>query len=365
MSVRKRPDGTYRVRWREYPGAPEKSRHFSRKLDADTFETQIRHTKLTGSYIDPSAGKVLMDAYALQWAASRPWRPSTRDRMTSILKTHVVATFGKRELRSILPSDVQSWVGSMSANDLAPATVEGNYRVLAALMRSAVLDRLISESPCRSIRLPRRSVSTGALTPLTTLQVRAVAAAMPERLSALVLVSAGLGLRQGEACGLTMDRVDFLRRKVTIDQQLTNSAGVPPHLAPPKTPASVRSIALPDSVGAVLAEHIRVFGSGDLGLLFTTPGGGPLRRGRWAREFAKATGVVGVVATSHDLRHHAASLLIASGCSVKAVQHFLGHATAAETLDTYGHLWPDDEDRIRASIDAAMATASLVLSVAR
>ena len=49
-------------------------------------------------------------------------------------------------------------------------------------------------------------------------------------------------------------------------------------------------------------------------------------------------------ATSHDLRHHAASLLISKGCSVKAVQSFLGHATAVETLDTYGHLWPDDDD---------------------
>lgn len=47
-----------------------------------------------------------------------------------------------------------------------------------------------------------------------------------------------------------------------------------------------------------------------------------------------------------------ASLLIASGYSVKAVQSFLGHKDASETLDTYGHLWPGDEDRLRAAIDA-------------
>lgn len=46
-------------------------------------------------------------------------------------------------------------------------------------------------------------------------------------------------------------------------------------------------------------------------------------------------------------------MLIAAGCSVKAVQHYLGHATAKETLDTYGHLWPNDEDRIRGAIDQA------------
>jgi integrase len=38
---------------------------------------------------------------------------------------------------------------------------------------------------------------------------------------------------------------------------------------------------------------------------------------------------------------------------VKAVQRYLGHATAAETLDTYGHLWPDDDELIRAAVDAA------------
>jgi integrase len=60
---------------------------------------------------------------------------------------------------------------------------------------------------------------------------------------------------------------------------------------------------------------------------------------------------VGISASSHDLRHHCASMLIASGCSVKAVQSFLGHKNASETLDTYGHVWPGGEDRIRAAID--------------
>lgn len=56
--------------------------------------------------------------------------------------------------------------------------------------------------------------------------------------------------------------------------------------------------------------------------------------------------------TFHDLRHHYASLLIRDGASVKVVQSRLGHATAAETLNTYAHLWPDEEDRTRTAIDA-------------
>ena len=53
----------------------------------------------------------------------------------------------------------------------------------------------------------------------------------------------------------------------------------------------------------------------------------------------------------HDLRHYFASLLIRHGESVKTVQSRLGHATAAETLDAYSHLWPDSDDRTRDAID--------------
>jgi integrase len=60
----------------------------------------------------------------------------------------------------------------------------------------------------------------------------------------------------------------------------------------------------------------------------------------------------------HDLRHFYASLLIRHGESVKVVHARLGHATAAETLDTYSHLWPDSDDTTRAAVDSAFAKIS-------
>jgi len=63
-------------------------------------------------------------------------------------------------------------------------------------------------------------------------------------------------------------------------------------------------------------------------------------------------------ATPHDLRHYYASLLIRSGASVKVVQSRLGHASAKTTLDTYGHLFPDEEDRTRAAVDDELARAA-------
>ena len=59
----------------------------------------------------------------------------------------------------------------------------------------------------------------------------------------------------------------------------------------------------------------------------------------------------------HDLRHFYASALIAANLNPKAVQTRLGHATIAETMDTYGHLFPDSEELGRTAVGSALATA--------
>jgi integrase len=77
-----------------------------------------------------------------------------------------------------------------------------------------------------------------------------------------------------------------------------------------------------------------------------------LRRGHLDRAAALA-GLKGRV--PHELRHTAASLAIASGANVKAVQSMLGHASAAMTLDRYGHLFGDELDALADRMDAARA----------
>ena len=66
-----------------------------------------------------------------------------------------------------------------------------------------------------------------------------------------------------------------------------------------------------------------------------------------------AVRAVGLPATLrfYDLRHTAASLLIRQGASIKAVQKQLGHATASITLDTYGHLFPDELDALATRLE--------------
>jgi integrase len=113
----------------------------------------------------------------------------------------------------------------------------------------------------------------------------------------------------------------------------------------PKTHQS-RSVPLPGPLTDRIAAITRLKGPEDL--IFTAPEGGVLRLGNWrARVFepdCRSAGLDGV--SPHDLRHTAASLAIAAGANVKAVQRMLGHASAAMTLDVYAGLFGDDLDAV-------------------
>jgi integrase len=92
-------------------------------------------------------------------------------------------------------------------------------------MRAAVTDRIIASSPCVGVKLPE--IVRERIIPLELAQVQALSGAMPERYGALVILGAGTGLRQSEAFGLTVDRIDFPRRVLTVDRQLVTVKGPP------------------------------------------------------------------------------------------------------------------------------------------
>lgn len=350
--VEKRGPGRWRARYRG-PDGRERSKTFQRKLDADRWLASIEGDKVRGTWVDPAAGRQLVRDYIEAWSSAQVWRESTRQQVGSHLRNHVLPAFGDRPLAAVRPSEVQAFVRALS-DKLAPATVEVVYRYLVAIFRAAEQDRLIAHSPCVGVKLPK--IERRVVEPLEVEQVQALAGAMPARYRALVTLAAGTGLRQGEAFGLTVDRVDFLRRRLTVDRQLVLVGGRGPEHGPPKTQASYRTVPVPDVVLGSLSAHLAEIGAGAGGLVFTADDGEPIRRTRFSEVWRPAVARAGLPEGTrfHDLRHFYASLLIRHGESVKVVQARLGHASAAETLDTYSHLWPDSEDRTRAAVDAVL-----------
>ena len=345
------------MRWRARYVDDEGREHtkaFARKVDAQKWLDGFTAAVVTGQYVDPKAGQITFRDYAERWRKMQVQRPSSRAHVETMLRRHAYPTLGDRRLSSILPSDVQAWVKSL---EMAPATVGVVHGIVSTIMKSAIRDRRIVANPCDGTKLPK--VQRPQIVPLTTEQVSAVRDALPVELRALVTLAAGTGMRQGECFGLTVDRVRFLERTLTVDRQLVTLAGKPPEFGPPKTNASNRTIPLPQVVVDALAAHLAVFPVGPDGLVFTLSGK-PITRQAFGHKWRAAVEAAGLPDGTgfHALRHYYASLLIRHGESVKTVQARLGHASAVETLDTYSHLWPDSDDRTRDAIDSVLGEST-------
>jgi integrase len=353
-SIAKRPDGTYRPRYRDENGK-EHARHFKRKVDAQRWLDSITASMVRGDYVDPKLGQVTLASYVATWLPAQPLRDSSRRAYDSYLRNHILPALGHARLSAVTRTQVLAFRREVEGK-LSPGTARQVMTILAGIYGDAVADGLLAKSPCRDTVPPR--AHREKIVPLTAEQVEALIEAAPERYRALVVLGAGCGLRLGEALGLKVRRVRFLERELDVVEQLTLVPGAPPKMGPPKTRGSVRTVPLAEVVADALAEHLAMFPAGPDDLIFRSRTGGPI----WSNTFnssvwqplRKRADLPN--ARFHDLRHFTASALIRYGESVKTVAAVLGHADETETLRTYSHLWPDADTRTRAAIAAAFAS---------
>jgi integrase len=358
--LRKLPSGHYQASYK-HEGVRHTGPHtFEFKADADTYLAGVQTKIRSGEWIDPNEGKVLFRVYAEQWRSSQVHRDSTAAQIETHLRNHVYPVVGERAMVSIRSSDIQALVKQLSVGGdgrkaLSPATVQVIYTWVSTIFTAAVNDRIISATPC--IKIKRPSVDKKRIEPASVETIWKLINAVPDRYRALVALGAGTGVRISEALGLTNDRVDWLRRTVTIDRQLLRIGAASSTVFGEVKDKNNRPrlIPLPDLVVEELSTHVRQFGLGPEGLIFTGPKGGPIRRSTFSDVWRNAADPLGFSKGEgfHQLRHFYASLLIESGQSVKTIQDRLGHHSAVITLDVYGHLWPEGEDLTRAAVDKA------------
>lgn len=339
------------------PEGRERTQAFERKQDAERFLTSVAADVLRGTYIDPLGGRVTFRAFAEAWLAAQTFTETTREATELRLRVHASSHFGDHELRSIRPSVIQAWVRQLQDN-LAPTYVRVVFANVSAVFNAAVDDGLIAANPCRaaSVRLPKRD--NRKVEPWPVEQVQAVIAALPERYRATAIAAAGCGLRQGEVFGLRVVDVDFLRRRLHVQQQV-KIVHSRLELDRPKG-GKVRTVPLPDAVAEAIAEHLRRYPAGDDGLVFTTREHKPINRNHfnryvWRPALATAGVEEGKGNGMHALRHFYASVLIDAGESVRVVADFLGHADPGFTLRVYAHLLPASEDRARRVVGDLLA----------
>jgi hypothetical protein len=137
-SIKKRPDGQWRARYRDGAGK-EHAKHFRRRTDAQQWLDQETTKQQTGSWVAPRAAKVTVEDWCKRWLAGYGTRKPSTVRMAEAHIAKIVAAFGSRRLDSLRPSDVKSWLVKLQTEH-APSYVYALHARLAQVLADAVHD---------------------------------------------------------------------------------------------------------------------------------------------------------------------------------------------------------------------------------
>jgi len=252
---------------------------------------------------------------------------------------------------------VQAWVRWLSdEKELAPRTVRESFRIFSSILREAVEQHLISESPSRGVNLPRVRDSERLF--LSTDEVRTLASTIDPRFEGFVYAGAYLGLRWAEMGGLLRKNLDLLERRIKVVGSLERFRGGNRYVEDTKSTASRRVVPVPLFLVEILTQHLTRVPVSDW--VFPAPKGGHLSySGFRSRFWVPAVERVGLGnVTPHALRHTAAAIMIDQGADPLQVQRRLGHKDISTTLRIYGHLFPERDEELTQRLDRAYRRAA-------
>lgn len=355
-SVDRRPNGTYRVRWREYPGGPQRTRTYKRKAQADKHADKVAGELVSGTYVDPDAGRERFVDWLDAWADAQDWKPTTRETWPTI-RTRLVDAWGDRPLASIGTLTMQTLQRELG-DGLARQTVVVTMAKARAALRAAYTNGRIPRDPTIGLQPPKargddRDRRVGPDEVPTRDEALRILAAAPARYRAAIAL--GLtGLRIGEVLGLTADRIALDTRQVTVDRQAQRIGGATVLTSPKSEKA--RTITVPGLVAVELRRHLRTYGSD--GLLWPAGDGAPMRsQNLYVSGWRPALVTAGLEPDRfrfHSLRHFCASTLLAEGAPITAVAGHLGDIVPT-VVKTYAHWLRDDRDVPAEVLDRVLA----------
>ncbi|MGH9039670.1 MAG: tyrosine-type recombinase/integrase [Acidimicrobiia bacterium] len=292
-----------------------------------------------------------MGQYGRQWLSRRPdLRPRTKELYEGLLRLHIFPALGELEIGMVTTQVVRVWRAQMLA---APkpgiSTTEKCYRLLRAILNTAVQDEAIAKNPCT---IKGAGTERPAERPtLTVPQVYALAGAIAPEFRALVLTGTFCGLRLGELLALRRRHIDLLHGRLTVAEQAQELRDGTVWFGPPKTEAGRRTVAVPPHVLPELETHLDTYvGTGPDALLFAGAHGEPVLRMRFYRAWRKAAQAAGFPGVRpHDLRHTRNTLAAATGASTRELMARHGHASPRAAL-IYQHATEDRDGALAKAI---------------
>ena len=385
-SIRQRSDGTWEARFvvGHDPGTGKpirKSVYAKTQKEVRQKLAQAVAAVDNSDYFEPSKMTLAqwLDVWAAEYMGDK--RYSTKKTYKANIETHIKPAIGAVKLSQLAPHVIQKFYNSLLTSGckvqkrdksgniikedgkpvyesapMSAKTVRNIHGTLTKALSTAVDIGYLRINPADRVTLPR--VEKKELAPLTDEQVKDfLRESSNDDLEIILKVILFTGLRESEALGLTWDNIDFKAGTLKVCKQLQKRriADGGATLAPTKNGKSRTLKPAPFVMGLLdrqyreqAAQRLR---SGEIwqgwqtaeerktALVFTTPDGKSISQTSLRYHFKKVVEEIGVPSCRvHDLRHTFAVLSLQNGDDIKTVQGNLGHATAAFTLDVYGHV---------------------------
>lgn len=286
-----------------------------------------------------------MSTYVAEVASTRV-RPSTLVSYESMINHHIVPGLGHHRIDRLRPQHIAAFYRQRS-EILTASSVRRLHAILRRALTVAVRWGLIERNPVLMVDPP--PMTRHEIQPYTVEEARRFLDAVDgHRLRARWIIGVSLGLRQGETLGLRWEDVDLTRSQLHVRRAIRLQPDGSLALVDTKTARSRRTLPMPAPVTQALHAHRQLQDAErtqaldlwqESGLVFTSAVGTAIHPRNDYRAFQQLLRQAGLRRIRlHDLRHTAASLLLAQEVPPRVVMEILGHSQIGVTLNTYTHV---------------------------
>ena len=299
---------------------------------------------------------------------SKTWR-----QYKQLVQDYILPELGRIKLSELRPDQIQRTYDRLIELGKGRRTVQLVHAVIHRSLSQAVKLGLLGRNPDDATTPPKpKSKEMKILDQGQVHKLLIAAQTRAFRRFAFYHVALATGMRQGELLGLKWDDLDLTGRSLQVKRQMKRVPGGGFEFTSPKTKSGFRTIKLGSETVNVLTEHYKrqldkSAGAGqrwqDHGLVFPSTVGTPINPRNVLRTFRKVLNDAGLPKIRfYDLRHTAASLMLNHGVDVLIVSNRLGHSKPSTTLDVYGHLISNSQDKAAELIDTLITHISIAVS---
>lgn len=299
--------------------------------------------------------------------------PTTIRGYRRAIDSYIVPALGKVPLARLGTAQIDRFYtqlrsgGGSGGQPLAPATVRQAHAILRRALNQGVKWGWLATNPAQHASPPRvRRPQLGPPPPEDVMRLIDEASKEDPDFGCLLHVAATTGARRGELCGLRWRNVDLKALTMTISRSVVEGSKGVAVEKDTKTHAA-RHIALDADTAAVLTSQKRrmserALASGttlsDEAFVFSrSDASTSLQPNDVTKDFIRVRHRIGLDSVRlHDLRHFAATRLLAAGVPVRTVSGRLGHANASTTLGVYAHFLEASDREAAEALGAVLAS---------